>query len=79
MPCCGAATPSRRRRRGLCRRPIERKMFPVQAVEFRPNLPDDDVTGVVVDDFHGPQINTVLIGYYDYLGTNHKDINIIRQ
>ena len=54
-------------------------MFPVQAVEFRPNLPDDDVTGVVVDDFHGPQINTVLIGYYDYLGTNHKDINIIRQ
>ena len=31
----------------------------VQAVEFRPNLLDDDVTGVVIVDFHGPQINTV--------------------
>ena len=30
-----------------------------QAMEFRPNFLDDDVTGIVVVDFHGPQIDTV--------------------
>ena len=31
------------------------------------------------DSFGNPQFITVLIIYYDYLGTNHKDIVVIRQ